>query len=85
MCSLHYDNNQGLNWDMLCGGTLWYRAYIYIYIYIQYIYIYIYIYIYTFSNLADTFIQRDLQMRTMDIYIHYIAKSIGSPPSKEQV
>ncbi len=27
------------------------------------------IYIYTFSNLADTFIQSDLQMRTMEIYI----------------
>ncbi len=24
--------SQGLNWDLLCGGDLWYRAYIYIYI-----------------------------------------------------
>ncbi len=27
------------------------------------------VYIYTFSNLADTFIQCDLQMRTMEIYV----------------
>ncbi len=30
--------------------------------------IYIYIYIFTFSNLADTFIQSDFQVRTMEIY-----------------
>ncbi len=36
------------------------------------LYIYIYIYIYTFSNLADTFIQSDLQMRTMEIYMYYV-------------
>ncbi len=32
----------------------------------------IFIYTYTFSNLADTFIQRDLQMRTMDMYMYYV-------------
>ncbi len=37
------------------GGALWYGAYIYIYTF-------------TFSNLADTFIQSDLQVRTMEIY-----------------
>ncbi len=44
-------------------GALWYELYIYIYIYI---------YTFTFSNLADTFIQSDLQMRTMEIYMYYL-------------
>ncbi len=34
--------------------------------------IYIYTYIFTFSNLADAFIQSDLQMRTMEIYMYYV-------------
>ncbi len=51
-------------------------VYIYIYIYIYTVYIYIYIYIYTvytftFSYLADTFIQSDLQMRTMEAINKY--------------
>ncbi len=40
--------------------------YIYIYIYT------VYIFTFTFSNLADTFIQSDLQMRTMEIYMYYV-------------
>ncbi len=48
--------NQGLNWDLLCGGGSMVWS------------LYIYIYIYIFSNLADTSIQSDLQVRTMEIY-----------------
>ncbi len=52
---------QGLNWDLLCEG----RGSM-----VSNLYMYIYIYIFKFSNLADTFIQSDLQMRTMEIYIY---------------
>ncbi len=37
-----------------------------------YIYIYIFTFTFTFSNLADAFIQSDLQMRTMEIYMYYV-------------
>ncbi len=52
---------QGLNWDLLSGGGGLCG--------IELIYIYI-----TFSNLADTFIQSDLQMRTrtMEIYMYCV-------------
>ncbi len=51
----------GLNWNLLCGGGLCGIELIYMYIYI-----------FTFSNLADTFIQSDLQTRTIEIYMYYV-------------